>query len=156
MTSKSGCLYHPPILDLATETASMEGCVRKFRSPLNQSIAPCAILASQHQPHESKEPAAASSSDNVRWFADVVYSQDAALKAHLRYSFPTVRDVDDVVQESYVRVWRRQLDKPIASAKVIVWNMPFDRKASTPVPCQAATALPIDPRGEYLKKSMIG
>lgn len=53
------------------------------------------------------------SSDQTRWFSDEVHAHDAALKRYLRRSFPTVRDVDDVVQESYLRVWRRQLIRPI-------------------------------------------
>ncbi len=38
---------------------------------------------------------------------------DASLKGYLRRSFPSIRDVDDVVQESYLRIWRRQLSRPI-------------------------------------------
>ena len=52
-------------------------------------------------------------SENVRWFADEVQPHDAALKRYLRRSFPAVRDVEDIVQESYVRIWRRQLTRPI-------------------------------------------
>jgi len=51
--------------------------------------------------------------ENSRWFADEVHTHDAQLKAYLRGSFPSIRDVDDVVQESYLRVWRRQLKCPI-------------------------------------------
>ena len=48
-----------------------------------------------------------------RWFNEEVYRHDASLKNYLRHSFPNVRDVDDVVQESYLRVWRRQTLRPI-------------------------------------------
>lgn len=54
------------------------------------------------------------SSEQTRWFSEEVHAHDASLKRYLRRSFPTVRDVDDVVQESYLRVWRRQLLRPIA------------------------------------------
>jgi hypothetical protein len=40
------------------------------------------------------------------WFAEEVQPHDAQLKAYLRGAFPAVRDVEDVVQESYLRVWR--------------------------------------------------
>jgi len=52
-------------------------------------------------------------SENARWFADEVQPHDAALKRYLRRSFPDVRDVDDIVQQSYLRIWRRQLSRPI-------------------------------------------
>ena len=51
---------------------------------------------------------------HARWFNEEVYAHDASLKNYLRRSFPAVRDPDDVVQESYVRVWRRQMAQPIA------------------------------------------
>ena len=51
--------------------------------------------------------------DHARWFADEVQPHGDSLKRYLRRSFPTVRDADDVVQESFLRVWRRQLTRPI-------------------------------------------
>jgi RNA polymerase sigma factor (sigma-70 family) len=48
-----------------------------------------------------------------RWFASEVHAHDAMLKGYLRRSFPSIRDVDDLVQESYLRVWRRQIARPI-------------------------------------------
>ena len=51
--------------------------------------------------------------DQARWFADEVHAHDSQLKSYLRGSFPALRDVDDVVQESYLRIWRRQLARPI-------------------------------------------
>jgi RNA polymerase sigma-70 factor (ECF subfamily) len=50
-------------------------------------------------------------------------AHDAALKAHLRCAFPSVRDVDDVVQESYLRVWRRQLLGPLVSARSFLYKV---------------------------------
>jgi RNA polymerase sigma-70 factor (ECF subfamily) len=50
---------------------------------------------------------------HTRWFVAEVHRHDALLKNYVRSTFPSVRDVDDVVQESYLRVWRRQMVKPI-------------------------------------------
>lgn len=53
-------------------------------------------------------------SEHARWFVAEVHPHDQALKRYLRSSFPAVRDVDDLVQESYLRIWRRQLVRPVA------------------------------------------
>ncbi len=66
------------------------------------------------------EPASA---DHTRWFAAEVQAHEPALRSYLRGAFPAVRDVDDVVQESYVRVWRRQASRPITSAKAFLFTV---------------------------------
>ncbi len=38
---------------------------------------------------------------------------EASLKNYLKQAFPHVRDIDDVVQESYLRIWKRQATRPI-------------------------------------------
>jgi RNA polymerase sigma-70 factor (ECF subfamily) len=59
----------------------------------------------------------------TQWFAEKVYVHDSSLKAYLRGSFPAVRDVDDVVQESYLRMWRRHLARPILAAKGFLFQV---------------------------------
>lgn len=68
-------------------------------------------------------PTRVTSADSQRWFAESVHTHDSSLKAYLRGQFPSVRDVDDVVQESYLRVWRRQLARPIRSAKAFLFQV---------------------------------
>ncbi|MBP8255675.1 MAG: RNA polymerase sigma factor [Opitutaceae bacterium] len=34
-----------------------------------------------------------------------------------------MRDVDDIVQESYLRIWRRQTERPIASIKAFLFTI---------------------------------
>jgi len=69
----------------------------------------------------SESPCAPPSSH--RWFTDEVYSHDAQLKAHLRGSFPRVRDVDDVVQESYLRIWQAHASQPIQCARALLFTI---------------------------------
>jgi RNA polymerase sigma factor (sigma-70 family) len=61
--------------------------------------------------------------EQSRWFADQIQAHESQLKSYLHGSFPTIRDVDDVVQESYFRVWRRQLARPIKSAKAFLFQV---------------------------------
>ena len=61
--------------------------------------------------------------DHSRWFAEEVHPHDATLRGYLRGSFPTVRDVDDVVQESYLRIWKARAGRPILSAKAFLFRV---------------------------------
>jgi RNA polymerase sigma-70 factor (ECF subfamily) len=70
-------------------------------------------------PHPQTSP----SLEQSRWFAEEVYPQDSQLKAFLRGSFPSIRDVDDLVQESYLRLWRRQLVAPLRSARTFLYTI---------------------------------
>lgn len=52
-----------------------------------------------------------------------MHAHDEQLKSYLRLAFPTVRDVDDIVQESYLRTWRRQSSQPIRAAKAFLFTV---------------------------------
>lgn len=52
-----------------------------------------------------------------------VHLHDGQLKSYLHGTFPRVRDVDDIVQESYLRLWRRQTKHPIASIKAFLFTI---------------------------------
>ena len=60
----------------------------------------------------------------MRWFAEEVQPHDASLKAYLRGAFPTVREqVEDVVQESYLRIWKARAAQPIRSGKAFLFQI---------------------------------
>jgi RNA polymerase sigma-70 factor (ECF subfamily) len=61
--------------------------------------------------------------DNVRWFTEEVQPHGGPLKAYLHSSFPSVRDVDDVVQESYLHIWKAKTTQPIRSAKAYLFTV---------------------------------
>jgi len=65
----------------------------------------------------------APSSEQSRWFTEQVHAHDGQLKAYLRGSFPSVRDVEDVVQESYLRIWKARLTRPIHSTKSFLFQI---------------------------------
>ena len=64
---------------------------------------------------------AATSPDPEKWFKEEVHPHDAQLKSYLRGSFPSIRDVDDVVQESYLRIWQAAAREPVKSAKAFLY-----------------------------------
>jgi RNA polymerase sigma-70 factor (ECF subfamily) len=57
------------------------------------------------------------STEQARWFLEEVQPHDAKLRAYLRRQFPSLSDVDDVVQESHLRLLKARETSPIASAK---------------------------------------
>lgn len=61
--------------------------------------------------------------DQARWFIEEVHCHDSQLKAYLRGSFPSVRDLDDVVQESYLRIWKARATQSIRSAKGFLFQV---------------------------------
>ena len=69
-------------------------------------------------PSDSTAPVAQS-----RWFADKVQAHETSLRSYLRGSFPAVRDIDDVVQESFLRVWKASATQQILSAKAFLFTV---------------------------------
>lgn len=90
----------------------------RFRSSTGRRIANHALVT----PHPStSEPA--SRTRELRWFAEEVLPHGAQLKAYLRNAYPSVRDVDDFVQESYLRIWKAKAGRPIQSAKAFLFQI---------------------------------
>ncbi len=53
-----------------------------------------------------------------------MHVHDSALKSYLRQSFPDARhEVDDVVQESYLRIWKARAGQPLESAKAFLFKV---------------------------------
>jgi RNA polymerase sigma factor (sigma-70 family) len=57
-------------------------------------------------------------SDDARWFAAEVQPHDAALRAWLRSRYPSLGDIDDVVQETYSRVLQLRARDPLRAHAV--------------------------------------
>lgn len=64
-----------------------------------------------------------------------MYPHDGPLKAYLRGRFPAERDIDDVVQESFVRLLKARATTPIRSVKAFLFrvarNIAIDRHRRT-------------------------
>ena len=58
--------------------------------------------------------------DQTCWFAEAVQPHDFALRGYLRSRFPAI-DADDVVQESYLRLFKARAKRKIALSKAYVF-----------------------------------
>jgi RNA polymerase sigma-70 factor (ECF subfamily) len=71
----------------------------------------------------SQKENAAITRTSAEWFATEVHPHEPSLKAYLRGNFPSVRDVDDVVHESYLKLFKEKAIKPIESAKALLFTV---------------------------------
>jgi len=90
-------------------------------------------------------PCVVGSSDPAQWFKDEVQPHDSQLRAYLRNAFPSVRDVDDVVQESYLRLWKTATREKVRSAKAFLYLV--SRRVAINFIRKARNS-PIDPYGD--------
>lgn len=89
--------------------------------------------------------------NQTRWFTEEVHAHDSSLKAYLRGSFPAVRDVDDVVQESYLRIWKARDRQPIQCVRAFLFRIArnvalnlLNRERVSPIDAvKDLTALPV-------------
>jgi hypothetical protein len=44
--------------------------------------------------------------EHARWFAEEVRPHEAGIRAWLRLRFPALNDVDDVIHDAYIRLFR--------------------------------------------------
>ncbi|MGJ3243232.1 MAG: RNA polymerase sigma factor [Opitutales bacterium] len=65
------------------------------------------------------------------WFIREVYLHEAMLRSWLKKTFPDLRDVDDVIQDAYVKVCRLRESRPIHAPKALLFttarNLALDR-----------------------------
>ncbi len=74
-------------------------------------------------------------SDQSQWFVDVVLPHENDLRNWLRLRFPSIRDVDDLVQEGFKRLLDAHSSGPIANPRaylfVITRNLAIDELRHT-------------------------
>lgn len=74
-----------------------------------------------------------------RWFADEIRPHEPAFRSYLRGRFPDLNELDDVVQETYIRVLRAKEHGTVRSPKSLLFvtgrNVAFDffrKRTATP------------------------
>lgn len=71
----------------------------------------------QQESHPAADEAA------QRWFLHEVHPYEGQLKAYLRKAYPAVPDPADIVQESFLRVWKARAAAPVRSAKSFLYQI---------------------------------
>lgn len=61
--------------------------------------------------------------DSVRWFREEVQPHEPALRAYLRRRYPTLSDVDDFVQESFLKACLERRKRDLASPKGFLFRV---------------------------------
>lgn len=61
-------------------------------------------------------------SETTRWFAEEVQPHEPSLRSYLRGLFPSLPDIDDLVQESYVRLIRTRSAGRISYVKAFLFT----------------------------------
>lgn len=61
--------------------------------------------------------------DRSRWFAEEVQSHEGALRSYLRGRVPSASDVDDVVQESYLKILKAKPEKGFESIRAYLFTV---------------------------------
>ena len=59
--------------------------------------------------------------EDARWFSEQVQPHEGSLRNFLRQSLPSSHDVDDVVQTSYLKLWRSRSGAAIRSPKSLLF-----------------------------------
>ena len=58
-----------------------------------------------------------------RWFSEEVHVHEPSLRAYLRTQYPFAPDIDDVVQESFLRLWKVRMGQPVRYAKALLFKV---------------------------------
>jgi RNA polymerase sigma factor (sigma-70 family) len=62
-------------------------------------------------------------SDDARWFSENVLPHEVSLRAYLRRRVAGLAEVDDVVQETFLRILRARRGRPIRSIRGFVFSV---------------------------------
>lgn len=72
--------------------------------------------------NRSPYPVLPQDSEQARWFAAQVQPHESSLRSYLRNRFPTLPDIDDLVQDSYARLLRAREAGKISYVKAFLFT----------------------------------
>jgi len=68
-------------------------------------------------------PRPSPTAEENRWFSEEVHVHESSLRAYLRTCFPFASDIDDVVQEAFLRLWKVRMAQPVRYAKALLFKV---------------------------------
>jgi RNA polymerase sigma-70 factor (ECF subfamily) len=68
-------------------------------------------------------PEASTRLEQLRWFEAEVHPHAASVRAYLRGSYPGVGEVDDLLQESFLRIWKARATRTIDSPRAFLFQI---------------------------------
>lgn len=68
------------------------------------------------------KPVSLPHSEHSRWFTEEVQPHESSLRAYLRGKFPSLPDIDDLVQESYARLIRARAHGRVTYVKAFLFT----------------------------------
>ncbi|MGH7944581.1 MAG: RNA polymerase sigma factor [Opitutaceae bacterium] len=77
----------------------------------------------QIPPHAPSRRLGLPNENLTRWFLEEVQPHEPGVRSYLRSSLPAIRDVDDVVQEAYLRIWKTRTTQSITSARAFLFTV---------------------------------
>ena len=94
------------------------GARRRIGSPWQKhwalargTVAPLTVNSTSANSATFATPCLLPIASEAQWFSDTIRPHERELRAYLRGRFPTLPDVDDLVQETYARLWRSPGDR---------------------------------------------
>lgn len=97
-------------------------CSRHDRTPV--------VNSSSANPVSFASPCLLPAAAEAQWFSEAIRPHERELRAYLRGRFPSLPDVDDLVQETYARVWRARAERREALTRaylfVVARNVALD------------------------------
>jgi len=76
-----------------------------------------------HRALNPPPPQTRPTAEENRWFSEEVYVHEPSLRAYLRTQYPFAPDIDDVVQESFLRLWKVRMGQPVRYAKALLFKV---------------------------------
>jgi RNA polymerase sigma-70 factor (ECF subfamily) len=81
------------------------------------------VLTPLAKPEYSVRSSPSTDPAQARWFEREVYVHENSLRSYLRGVFSSVHDVEDVVQQSFLRIWKARSERSICYAKTFLFQI---------------------------------
>ena len=132
------------------DMAALPGCSRKMQ--LVTSVRLSHTLRARQLPHPVSPPPTSpepsTGVDQARWFAEELRPHEPALRAYLHRRYPGVSDVDDFVQESFLKALRARKAGRLTSVRGFLFQVAHNAAVSFFRKRKFISSTPVNELGE--------